>query len=241
MAACTSRHLWYFLRTAGFLFCCVFAWYFGRSAFDFGCEWSNNRFISASVARLHRETRPQQKPAGVPVPGRQKCNRWSKCPPGKFAFQILSGGGIQKQPKICFENAMIIDGHNAGRGINIAAVDASSGEKIDSASFNMWQGDNSVALINFLHKISNGSFILMATYDEGSTKLKPEAKKEIESLGSTIIGKIGFRSSWVFLGSKGFTIPEDINKEKILYSNSKTNRYKGWPAEVQIDGCVGHI
>ena len=42
------------------------------------------------------------------MPRRQKCNRWSECPHGKFAFQILSGGGIQKQPKICFENAMSV-------------------------------------------------------------------------------------------------------------------------------------
>ncbi|XP_036378879.1 protein FAM3B-like [Megalops cyprinoides] len=78
----------------------------------------------------------------------------------------------------------------------------------------------------------------MTTFDEGSTKLKPEAKKEIENLGSTLINKIAFRASWVFLGAKGFTLPDVLNKEKIYLSDKKTNKYRGWPTEVQIDGCV---
>ncbi|KAI1903697.1 hypothetical protein AGOR_G00029890 [Albula goreensis] len=103
----------------------------------------------------------------------------------------------------------------------------------------MWSGDNSGALVEYIQEMPNNSFVLMATFDDGSTKLKPEAKKEIEKLGSTLITKIAFRASWVFLGGKNITLPNDFRKEKILFSNKKWNKYKGWPSEIQIDGCVG--
>ncbi|KAG9341422.1 hypothetical protein JZ751_019231 [Albula glossodonta] len=140
---------------------------------------------------------------GAPLPKKQKCNRWSPCPKGSFAFQIVSGGGNKKLPKMCFEDEIILGDLNAGRGINIAYVN-----------------DNSGALVEYIHEMPNNSFVLMATFDDGSTKLKPEAKKEIEKLGSTLITKIAFRASWVFLGGKNITLPNDFRKEKLLWCKS---------------------
>ncbi|MGH0159383.1 UNVERIFIED_CONTAM: hypothetical protein FKN15_037106 [Acipenser sinensis] len=118
------------------------------------------------------------------------------------------------------------------------SINAATGKVHGSDSFNMWEGDNVGPLIKFINGIPNNSIVLMATYDEGSTKLSQEARKEIEKLGSKEIQQIGFRSSWVFVGAKGFTLPEGLKKEKMNHSNKEKNRYDGWPAEVQIEGCI---
>ncbi|EPQ19888.1 Protein FAM3B [Myotis brandtii] len=68
--------------------------------------------------------------------------------------------------------------------------------------------------------------------------LKEDAKKTIEALGSKEIRNMRFRSSWVFLTAKGFELPAGIEREKINHSDAAKNRYPGWPAEIQIDGCV---
>uniref|UniRef100_A0A8D2QS90 FAM3 metabolism regulating signaling molecule B n=1 Tax=Zosterops lateralis melanops TaxID=1220523 RepID=A0A8D2QS90_ZOSLA len=110
----------------------------------------------------------------APAPKRQKCDHWSPCPPGNFAYRILSGGGKERRAKICFE-------------------------------------------------------------DE---QLKNDAKKLVEELGSKEIKNIQFRSSWVFIAAKGFQLPNNIQREKINHSDQTKNRYKGWPAEIQIEGCI---
>ncbi|GCC25389.1 hypothetical protein chiPu_0003799 [Chiloscyllium punctatum] len=69
-------------------------------------------------------------------------------------------------------------------------------------------------MIEFIKKAPDGSLILMATFDNRSTRLNEEAKKYIEELGSKLIRKLHFRGNWVFLGTKGFTLPENFQREK---------------------------
>uniref|UniRef100_A0A8C0ER70 FAM3 metabolism regulating signaling molecule B n=1 Tax=Bubo bubo TaxID=30461 RepID=A0A8C0ER70_BUBBB len=134
----------------------------------------------------------------APVPKRQKCDHWSPCSPGNYAYRILSGGGKQKLAKIYH-----------------------SGE-----------------MMTFIKNAPKGSLLLMATQDDGSTRLKNDAKKLIEELGSKEIWNMKFRSSWAFIAAKGFRLPDNIQKEKINHSDKKKNRYGDWPAEIQIEGCI---
>lgn len=46
-------------------------------------------------------------------------------------------------------------------------------------------------------------------------RLKEDAKKVIEALGSKQIRSIRFRSSWVFLTAKGFELPAEIQRENV--------------------------
>ena len=48
-----------------------------------------------------------------------------------------------------------------------------------------------------------------------SPRLKEDAKKAIEELGSKEIRSMQFRSSWVFLTAKGFELPAGIQREKV--------------------------
>ncbi|KAL8190488.1 UNVERIFIED_CONTAM: Protein fam3b, partial [Gekko kuhli] len=127
---------------------------------------------------------------------------------------------------------------NAGRGINIAIVDYGTGKCMDAKHFDMWEGEFSRDMTDFIKKAPQGSLLLMVTHDDGSTKLKENAKKAIAELGSKQIQNIRFRSSWVFIAAKGFKLPNNLEKEKINHSDNKMNRYGGWPAEIQIEGCI---
>ncbi|TRZ12678.1 hypothetical protein HGM15179_014437 [Zosterops borbonicus] len=172
----------------------------------------------------------------APAPKRQKCDHWSPCPPGNFAYRILSGGGKERRAKICFEDEQFLSAY--GSGINIGIVNYKTGEFSSAKFFEMWSEDHSKQMMDFIRNAPQGTLVLMATQDDGSTRLKNDAKKLVEELGSKEIKNIQFRSSWVFIAAKGFQLPNNIQREKINHSDQTKNRYKGWPAEIQIEGCI---
>ncbi|XP_068930962.1 protein FAM3B isoform X4 [Petaurus breviceps papuanus] len=177
-----------------------------------------------------------------PLPKRQKCDHWTSCPPNTYAYRLLSGGGRDKYAKVCFEDELLISEKkgNVASGINVAIVDYTTGKVIHTQYFDMFEGDNSGPLTQFIKNAPQKSLILMVTHDDGSSRLKDDAKNAIEELGSKEIKNIQFRSSWVFLGGKGVDFPENIQREKINHSDDSKNRYSGWPAEIQIEGCIPH-
>ncbi|ELK37242.1 Protein FAM3B [Myotis davidii] len=113
-----------------------------------------------------------------------------------------------------------------------------TGKVIEARYFDMYEGDYSGPMTKFIQGAPAKSLLFMVTHDDGSSRLKEDAKKTIEALGSKEIRNMRFRSSWVFLTAKGFELPAGIEREKINHSDAAKNRYPGWPAEIQIDGCV---
>ncbi|NXC07745.1 FAM3B protein, partial [Orthonyx spaldingii] len=220
------------LRLFGFLLTALAAWYLG---YFVAVHVPQNTISIAVLQEIGK------KPVlRAPAPKRQKCDHWSPCPPGNFAYRILSGGGKQRRAKICFEDEQLLsEGNgNVGSGINIATVNYKTGEVTSTKFFEMWTGDHSREMMDFIRNAPEGTLFLMATHDDGSTKLKNDAKNLVEELGSKEIKNIKFRSSWVFIAAKGFKLPDNIQKEKINHSDQKKNRYSGWPAEIQIEGCI---
>ncbi|XP_010115595.1 PREDICTED: protein FAM3B, partial [Chlamydotis macqueenii] len=222
------------VKLAGFLLTSLAAWYLGY----FFAALIPKEIITASIADLQDIGK---KPVlRAPVPKRQKCDHWSPCSPGNYAYRILSGGGRAKLAKICFEDELLISEEkgNVGRGINIAIVNYKTGKVKSTEFFDMWGGDHSEEMMTFIQNAPEGSLLLMVTHDDGSSRLKNDAKKLVEELGSKEIWNMKFRSSWAFLAAKGFKLPDNIQKEKINHSDKTKNRYNGWPAEIQIEGCI---
>ncbi|XP_064008234.1 protein FAM3B isoform X2 [Pogoniulus pusillus] len=223
-----------FVKWAGLLLASFTGLYMGYLFADLVPEQT----IATSVVNLQEIGK---KPVlRVPVPKRQKCDHWSPCSPGNYAYRILTGGGREKLAKICFEDELLISKEkgNAGRGINIAVVNYKTGKVTSANFFDMWEGDHSGEMMAFIKNAPEGSLLLMATHDDGNTRLKNDAKKLVEELGSKEIWNMKFRSSWAFIAAKGFKLPDDIQKEKINHSDRNRNRYSGWPAEIQIEGCI---
>ncbi|XP_074428966.1 protein FAM3B [Larus michahellis] len=225
-----KQHL---VKLAGLLLTSLVAWYLG-SLF---AVLIPKETITVPIANL--EDIVKKPVLKAPVPKRQKCDHWSPCSPGNYAYRILSGGGTGRLAKICFEDDLLISEEkgNVGRGINIAIVNYKTGKVTSAQFFDMWKGDHSDEMVTFIKNAPEGSLLLMVTHDDGSTRLKDGAKKLVEELGSKEIQNVKFRSSWAFIAAKGFKLPDDIQKEKINHSD-KNNRYGGWPAEIQIEGCI---
>ncbi|XP_010190904.1 PREDICTED: protein FAM3B [Mesitornis unicolor] len=222
------------VKLAGLLVISLAAWYLG-SLFALLVP---EETLATSLANLQDiGKKPVLK---APAPKRQKCDHWSPCSPGNYAYRILSGGGRGKLAKICFEDELLIsEGKgNVGRGINIAIVNYKTGKVTSAKYFDMWEGEHSGEMVTFIKNAPRGSLLLMVTHDDGSTRLKEDARKLIEELGSKEIQNMKFRSSWAFIAAKGFKLPDNIQKEKINHSDKKKNRYSGWPAEIQIEGCI---
>ncbi|XP_008569441.1 PREDICTED: protein FAM3B [Galeopterus variegatus] len=222
------------LKAVFLVFTSMCAWYLGYLL----AELIPDTSLSSAVYNIRSiGERPILK---APAPRRQKCDHWTPCPPNTYAYRLLSGGGKDKYAKICFEDEMLIGEKtgNVARGINIAIVNYVTGKVIATQYFDMYEGDNSGPMTKFIQSAPPKSLLFMVTHDDGSSRLQADAKDAIAALGSREIRNMKFRSSWVFLAAKGFELPSGIQREKINHSDNTKNRYSGWPAEIQIEGCI---
>ncbi|KFP97348.1 Protein FAM3B, partial [Haliaeetus albicilla] len=222
------------VKFSGLLLMWLAAWYLGYLV----AALVPKEAITRSIANLQDIGKKPMLRA--PVPKRQKCDHWSPCSPGNYAYRILSGGGKVKMAKICFEDELSpapVCCFTTDRFlppftlISVINLPFKIHFVIDST-------DHSGEMMTFIRNAPEGSLLLMVTHDDGSTRLKNDAKKLVEELGSKEIQNIKFRSSWAFIAAKGFKLPDNIQKEKINHSDKKKNRYDGWPAEIQIEGCI---
>uniref|UniRef100_A0A3B3TWS7 ILEI/PANDER domain-containing protein n=1 Tax=Poecilia latipinna TaxID=48699 RepID=A0A3B3TWS7_9TELE len=163
------------------------------------------------------------------------CFRKNVCPANHIGFFVQSGAANVVPPKICVNNNLALGTvmNNAGSGINIVVVNGKSGDVMKTDHFNMYSGSVE-PLIEFLKGVETGSVVLMAVYDEGSTKLNEEARTLISDLGSSTIHSLGYRDNWVFVGGKGTT--GKSNFEKV--NDDSKNKYDNWPEMVEVEGCV---
>ncbi|XP_057712359.1 protein FAM3C [Corythoichthys intestinalis] len=173
----------------------------------------------------------------VAKPVQHKCGLSKACPEKHFAFKMASGAASVVGPKMCLEDKTIMSTvkNNVGRGINIALVNGRTGEVYKTDSFDMWAG-NVAPLIQFLKGIEEGTVVMMASFDDPSTKLNDEARKLIADLGSSVINKLGFRDNWLFVGGKGIKTKSPF--EQHIKNNAETNKFEGWPEVLEMEGCV---
>ncbi|XP_069886837.1 protein FAM3B isoform X3 [Dipodomys merriami] len=204
------------------------------------CAWYSGYLLAELIPAATLSSAVYSLRSVAPDPKRQKCDHWASCPPNTYAYRLLSGGGRDKYAKICFEDELLLGRRNGNvaRGINIAIINYVTGKVTATQHFDMYGDDGSGPMMEFIQRASPKSLLFMVTQDDGSTKLQAKAKDAIEALGSKEIRNLRFRSSWVFLAPIGFELPPGIQREKINHSDNSKNRYSGWPAEVQIEGCI---
>ncbi|XP_078112453.1 protein FAM3C isoform X3 [Sander vitreus] len=165
------------------------------------------------------------------------CNMARDCPEDHFSFFVRSGAANVVAPKICLQHKLVLGTvlNNAGLGINIVIINGKTGDVVKTAHFDMYSGDVK-PLVEFLKSIETGAVVLMASYDEPSSKLDEEARKLIAELGSQSVKSLGFRDNWVFVGGKGVSVHS--NFEKYLKNNNAKNKYENWPELIEIQGCI---
>lgn len=168
------------------------------------------------------------------------CTIKRQCPEDHYSFFIQSGAANVFGPKICIQGELVLGTvlNNAAAGINVVTVNGRTGAVIKTGTFNMFSG-NVEPLIDFLKGIDKGSVVLVASYDDASTKLNDEAKKLFVELGSSSIQTLKFRDNWVFVGGKGESMKSKY--EKYIKNDASTNKYDSWPELINIDGCLPKI
>ncbi|XP_040194913.1 protein FAM3B [Rana temporaria] len=222
------------VKVVGLIFASMFAWYLGYFFAEILPEDSIQTAIG-SVQRLG------EKPViKAPLPVKQKCAVWRKCQPTEVVYSIRSAGAKHILPVICLEDEILLGGpkETGSRGFNFVIINPNTLKVIDTKTFDMYEGDFTGQMVEFMNKIPDKSIVMVASYDDVNTKLNDAAKKAFEDLGSKEIRNLKFRSGFVYLAIKGGSLPVEAEKEKIIHSDNSKNRYSGWPAEIQIDGCL---
>ncbi|XP_023571525.1 protein FAM3D isoform X2 [Octodon degus] len=195
------------LRLSALLFTLVATWLFLRNSIG----------LSTKTIRLPRWLGVASKEIQVP---KSKCGLSKPCPANFFAFKICSGAANVVGPSMCFENEILMSPvkNNVGRGLNVALVNDPN------------------LLLKFLAEITEGTLVLVASYDDPGTKINDDIRKLFTNLGSSYAKNLGFRDSWVFLGAKDLRSKSPF--EQFLKNNPETNKYEGWPELLELEGCV---
>ncbi|XP_030296562.1 protein FAM3C [Sparus aurata] len=215
------------LKLAALIFAFLLAVFLAFQLLEINTDFKLGSVMSRSVPVNEAPTKPV----------RYKCGLSKPCPPGHFAFKMASGAASVVGPKICLEDKLLMSSvkNNVGRGINIALVNGKSGELIKTDFFDMWAGDVA-PFIKFLKEIEDGTVVMMASYDDPSTKLNDEARKLVADLGSSVISNLGFRDNWIFVGGKGIKTKSPF--EQHIKNSADTNKFEGWPEVLEMEGCV---
>uniref|UniRef100_A0A8C4NAC8 ILEI/PANDER domain-containing protein n=1 Tax=Eptatretus burgeri TaxID=7764 RepID=A0A8C4NAC8_EPTBU len=119
--------------------------------------------------------------------------------------------------------------------MNIAVLNVSTGE-IDIKSYDMYKGDFSGPMVNFLRSLSDGSIIFITTHDDGASKLSSEGRTVFREMGSEQIANLNFRDGWVFVTSRGFNLSEHY--EQVVHQSESPQTMGGWPSKAVTEGCL---
>lgn len=215
------------LKLAALIFVFLLAVFLAFQMLEINTDFKLSSMISRSMPMNEAPTKPVK----------HKCGLSKECPIGHFAFKLASGAASVVGPRMCLEDKLIMSGvkNNVGRGINIALINGRTGDVVKTDFFDMWAGDVA-PLIKFLKEIEDGTVVMMASFDDPSTKLNEEARKLIAELGSSVITSLGFRDNWIFVGGKGIKTKSPF--EQHIKNSADTNKFEGWPEVLEMEGCV---
>ncbi|KAM7378311.1 hypothetical protein PAMA_013284 [Pampus argenteus] len=215
------------LKLAALIFAFLLAVFLAFQLLEINMDFKLSSMIAKSVPENEGSTKPV----------RHKCGLSKACPPAHFSFKMTSGAASVVGPRMCLEDKLLMSGvkNNVGRGINIALVNGRTGQLNKTQFFDMWAGEVA-PLIKFLNEIEDGTVVMMASFDDPSTKLNDQARKLIADLGSTAISNVGFRDNWIFVGGKGIKTKSPF--EQHIKNSAETNKFEGWPEVLEMEGCV---
>lgn len=124
--------------------------------------------------------------------------------------------------------------NNVGPGLNIVVVNGEKGVVEKCGYLNMISG-NPHDILAYLNAIKPGMIVLVASFDDVTTKMTKEMRDVFVGMGSTLITSVKHRDSWVFAGRAGAENKTLFEKQAV--NEEKTNVYENWPDMVEVDGC----
>ncbi|XP_061544448.1 protein FAM3C [Phycodurus eques] len=165
-----------------------------------------------------------------------KCNLSKRCPPDHFAIHVRSGAANVVGPKICFDGKIIMSHvlNNVGPGLNIVVVNSENGAVDRCGYLNMNDGVPE-DILAYLKEIKPGEIVIVASFDDVTTKMTNEMREIFVGMGSALIKSVSYRDNWVFAGRGGTGNRSSF--EKRVANDDTSNVYEGWPVAVEVGGC----
>lgn len=131
---------------------------------------------------------------------------------GEIAVRVVSGG-FRSNSTARFDwnhrTVFSTTGGGPGRGVNVMAVDPSTGVFSPMHTFDTWGDETaSTRLAEYLNALPTRTIVLFAVADEATYLLSQAARDTIAGLfGSRAIGGLGYQDSWAMIGRKGEGAP----------------------------------
>ncbi|MBN2356097.1 T9SS type A sorting domain-containing protein [candidate division KSB1 bacterium] len=105
------------------------------------------------------------------------------------------------------------------RGHNLAVLDPVTGTILSTKSFDTYADSiEANKMADFIYGIDEGHYVMVGIMDEGSVCMTERAYQSLESIGSAMCRKVGYRYSWSIIGRKGAaisTVPEAISQPRM--------------------------
>lgn len=123
------------------------------------------------------------------------------------SIAVISGGGdYANLTQITLNEEIVTIAGGYQRGLNLAVFEPSNGTQIISQTFDLFTNpDQADTFAQIIADLPAGKIVAIAVQDEASINLSEAAKQACESIGSTLIHSLQFRSSWAIVGYKGAT------------------------------------
>ncbi|KAM9800737.1 protein FAM3C-like [Syngnathus typhle] len=165
-----------------------------------------------------------------------QCNLSRNCPPDHFAIHMQSGAANVVGPKICFDGKIIMSHvlNNVGPGLNIVVVNSENGAVDRCGYLNMKDGVPE-DILAYLKEIKPGEIVIVASFDDATTKMTKEMREIFVGMGSALIESVRYRDNWVFAGRGGAASRSSFEKRSA--NDDASNLYDGWPVAVEVGGC----
>ncbi|UCE05351.1 MAG: hypothetical protein JSW07_17305, partial [bacterium] len=132
----------------------------------------------------------------------QLLNRGIQIEPRLFILEVESAGYEDgNYARILVNSQPVLGPH---RGHNVVVVNPKDGQVVFVKNFDTLDSQNEAnAMADFINSVTEGSYVLVAIMDEGSYNMTENAYLALESIGSNLCRRVGYRDAWAIAGIKG--------------------------------------
>lgn len=127
-------------------------------------------------------------------------------PEGKTLVKVVSAGGDAGNIADFFldDKKVPIGGMASRRGVNVVVIDPYDAQVISAKAYDVWGNalDENRRFAKDIRALEEDYIVLVAVKDSGGENLDRESLHALESIGSTLEGRLQFRQGYALIGRK---------------------------------------
>ncbi|CAE7782402.1 Cemip2 [Symbiodinium pilosum] len=170
--------------------------------------------MPSPVAEVQVQT-PLPTPPAPPVQAAPVQSPVAQAPPtprskgpakGTTAIKVVSAGGDAGNIADFFleDQQVPIGGMSNRRGLNVVVIDSSAGHLLSAKTYDIWGNpvEENRRLAKDMRAVEEDNIVLVALKDSGMENLDAEGLHALQSVGSTLEGRLAFRQGYALIGVK---------------------------------------